>query len=660
MNTWNTDAQFAHDLSDRSLHQNASIKSFLAPRNLERFIVVASKGMGKTLLMRHKREQLQASTEGFLLIPIGQQSDYVNLPSSPSSSILKSLEDATFWEDLWKASIMISMIVNHDHDLSETETYGFLDCIEKCRFPRDVVNILSENIGTGKASTTRPSTILDIFLREGKGQFETFRKFGLNSLFEMYYEFVRSGCAVFIDSLDQELNKRFPGNLEIWCAGQIGLLKASWELTRNNRHAKVFVTIRQEAFAGFKDPEKLNIAGSVLLIKYTKKDLRSIFQLAIHAYDGNYSIAEFFGFEKIYNGFIKIHEDSFEYLERHTIGAPRWLMILGQDLSELRTDRGLIKDAVLKKSHQRQVAEIINSTAGEKLATSYLEGELKLFFGGLEPMNVIKDLLRYVQSTVLSFANLQRLSDRYNAGVDQSLPHPFCLLMNIGLLGHTAPNASSTGLIQKFRRPYEFDWDYDNILPAAGGTYFLLHPCIHFMAQICNEHFKFSKARIGNGLTWSKANERSVVANKATIFVSYATADWDPTVRQVVEELENYFNENGVIADIWIDRRKMRAGSGFLGQMQKGISESRFLILMASANSLRSKPVQAEWQEKFIQGFGESYDNLFPFLIDDTSFQDLPVFLKNIHSYRYEEKPENVHKLAEDIIFWISEGPEGR
>ncbi|CAN0573662.1 unnamed protein product, partial [Ectocarpus sp. 12 AP-2014] len=440
LSSWNTDAQFASELNSANLHKNSAINSFLGRRNFEKFIIVASKGMGKTLLMRHKREQLQHAPEGVLLIPSGEQSDYVNIPSHPSKSIIKSLEDATFWEDLWKASIISSMILNNANNLSDEEIDRRISLIEDSNLPQELAEMLIDNTITGEEQNVRPSRILDIILREGKNPFELFRKYGLNNLIDIYHNAIRSGCAVFIDSLDQELNKRFPGNLEIWCAGQIGLLKASWELSRNNRHAKVFVTVRQEAFASFKDPEKLNIEGSILLIRYDDQDLRKIFQLAIKAYDGDYSIQDFFGFEKIYNGFIRVHEEPFEYLKRHTIEVPRWLMILGQSISELRAERGLILDPRVKKSHQRQVAETINSIAGEKLASSYLEGELKLFFNGREPMVVVRELLKYVQSTVLSYANLERLSERYSSHANDPVAHPFCLLMNIGLLGHTAPN----------------------------------------------------------------------------------------------------------------------------------------------------------------------------------------------------------------------------
>ena len=420
MGHWNTDAQFAGVLNEIHLYQNPDIRDFLSRTNFKKFIIVSSKGMGKTLLMRHKREQLQNSPDGFLLIPHDEQSDYVNLPSSPSKTVYASLKDVNFWEDLWKTSLMVSMILHQKHSLDEIEKIDLLDQLDLCGLPSEIEELLIANTQSGHAFHKRPSTILDILLREGKRPFETFRKKGINRLFEIFLDVVKSGCAVFVDSLDQELNKRFPNNLDIWCNGQIGLLVASWELSRHNRHAKIFVTIRQEAFASFKSPEKLNIQGSILLIKYSKKDLRKIFEISIQAYEGAYTVEEFIGFKKIYNGYIRIWEDIFDYIERHTIGVPRWLMILGQDIANIRAGRGVIQEKKLVKAHQKAIADTVNEVSGNTLAKSYLDGELRLFFNGHEPIDVLRQLLKHVQSTVLSMANLVRLNDRYQSDAKES------------------------------------------------------------------------------------------------------------------------------------------------------------------------------------------------------------------------------------------------
>ena len=99
----------------------------------------------------------------------------------------------------------------------------------------------------------------------------------------------------------------------------------------------------------------------------------------------------------------------------------------------------------------------------------------------------------------------------------------------------------------------------------------------------------------------------------------------------------------------------MRSGKSFLDQMSEGVRESDYLILMVSKSSLESKAVSAEWREKFRQGLSSSTDQIFPFFIDETEFEDLPDFLKGIHAYRYDSDDQNTLRLARDIIFWTRE-----
>jgi hypothetical protein len=55
MRAWTVDAddiQVAADLDTRELHQTPGIEGFLAPQRGDKFIVVATKGFGKTLLLK--------------------------------------------------------------------------------------------------------------------------------------------------------------------------------------------------------------------------------------------------------------------------------------------------------------------------------------------------------------------------------------------------------------------------------------------------------------------------------------------------------------------------------------------------------------------------------------------------------------------------------
>ena len=72
-------------------------------------------------------------------------------------------------------------------------------------------------------------------------------------------------------------------------------------------------------------------------------------------------------------------------------------------------------------------------------------------------------------------------------------------------------------------------------------------------------------------------------------------------------------------------------------------------------NSLGSNAVAVEWKTKFNKKISKGEDSVFPFIIDDTPYEDLPEFLKQIYSYRYENDRDKIIKLVEDILFWKAE-----
>ena len=109
-----------------------------------------------------------------------------------------------------------------------------------------------------------------MLLQESKSHVEQARTTTLPIIHDLCVRHIGSACFVFIDSFDQALNDILPEETDVWRAGQCGLMRAAWELSRHNRHVKVFATIRQEAYASFRNAETLNIQGSVLLIEYLR------------------------------------------------------------------------------------------------------------------------------------------------------------------------------------------------------------------------------------------------------------------------------------------------------------------------------------------------------------------------------------------------------
>jgi len=286
MPTWNTDAQLADSIDERFLATNPQIDNFLSDGVHGKFLLVAAKGMGKTLLLRHKRKQIEQTRKDYFLVPRNATADYVNLPASPSKGLIKLMQAKQFWEDIWTISIAISVLLNFPHELSEAERDSALNEIKRADIPSELAQEMVSAFSKRFTLQRSPSSVLNIFLQSPGKAIEKARSRGLQVVTELFNKYISSGCAVFIDSFDHAIGKVFPDNLDIWCNGQLGLLKAAWELSRHNRHVKIYATIRQEAFAYFDDPEINNIKGSMLLIEYSKDDLEAIFAKAIDHYEG--------------------------------------------------------------------------------------------------------------------------------------------------------------------------------------------------------------------------------------------------------------------------------------------------------------------------------------------------------------------------------------
>ena len=501
MPNWNTDAQFVHEISEDSLFKNPRIDGFLKKESYAKFILVASKGMGKTLLIRHKRKSIEEGNRSIFIIPRNETADYVNLPASIGKEFLSAMSEQIFWEDIWKLSISISALLSFPHNISKTDQLLIAEELSRAGLPGNLRKELLRAFNNENSTERKPSSVLDILLQSGKSTLENSRSTGLQIISEIFNTYISSACFIFIDSFDQALAHNFPDNLNIWCAAQTGLMKASWELSRHNRHVKVFTTIRYEAYSSFTDTERLNISGSVLLIEYSKEDLKGIFEVAISSYENCSTIEEFVGFKSMYNGFLKTHENVFEYIYRHTIGVPRWLMKIGEELSNIRRKRGLEKDNRTKKNLQRTVAEVVNRVSAEDLAYEHLRSEMKMFFKGDDPQQFFDKFISKINSSILSLANVKWISEKFI--LDNPVyktKHPFCLMYNLGFIGYIGGNSVDKQKQQIFKRPYQFNWNLENILPINPNTHYLIHPSLHHMIQKRNYHFNFNMVRIGEGL----------------------------------------------------------------------------------------------------------------------------------------------------------------
>ncbi|MFZ1979401.1 MAG: hypothetical protein WAV76_15715, partial [Bacteroidota bacterium] len=265
MANWITDAELIHTLSAKNVAMTQAIENFILGQGHDQFIIVAAKGMGKTLLLRHKRKVIEESNVGILLIPQNSTADYVSLPASLPKEIIELMNTLVFWEDVWKLAISISMLLYFPHKINSDERDSVMAELARADLP-DILFEDLKNAFYGQYRTERnPSGVLDIILQSSRKNIEKLRASGLQIISGLFSKYISSACFVFIDSFDHALSSSFPNQLHLWCSAQCGLLKAAWELSRHNSHVNIFVTIRQEAYADFSNTEKINIKGSVLL-----------------------------------------------------------------------------------------------------------------------------------------------------------------------------------------------------------------------------------------------------------------------------------------------------------------------------------------------------------------------------------------------------------
>jgi hypothetical protein len=99
--TWPIDGTQHHDIGRQSIYLNHAITAFLDSDR--KTILIAPKGLGKTLLLRAKKRILEGAGHGRTVIPRHQEYDDAQLHGSLPQS---GLNDMDLWKDAWRAAII--------------------------------------------------------------------------------------------------------------------------------------------------------------------------------------------------------------------------------------------------------------------------------------------------------------------------------------------------------------------------------------------------------------------------------------------------------------------------------------------------------------------------------------------------------------------------
>ena len=273
MRAWTVDAddiRVAEDFDESLLYRTPEIDTFLTPDRDDKFIVIGTKGFGKTLLLKAKRVLYQRDGQATCL-PTG------NLLDKPIGDKIFGRESIALfsasplpWSKVWLSAIALAVLkhVGNDEGL---DVGPRLAALVADRQLHSVIDHFVRLLDFTPSELQRAATDTDGHLVP--------RLRALNS-----------PLALFIDGIDEYFNKHVEdvpaspsvtGELSpnVWFFAQLGLVEVAYQLRRINHHLKIFAAIRKEAYARL--PQRTAMVqqyrGSAVDIVYSPEALHEIF-----------------------------------------------------------------------------------------------------------------------------------------------------------------------------------------------------------------------------------------------------------------------------------------------------------------------------------------------------------------------------------------------
>jgi class 3 adenylate cyclase len=468
MRAWTVDAddiRVAEDFDESLLHRTPEIDSFLTPDRDDKFIVIATKGFGKTLLLKAKRILYQRESRPGCL-PSG------NLLDKPIGDKIFSREALAFfaasplpWSKLWLTAIAVAALKH-------------VGAVDDLKVSPRLAGLIDDD---------RLHSVIDHFVRLLDFTPSELQRCATDTDGHLVPRLraMKAPLAIFIDGVDEYFNKHVEvldvspsvtGELSpnVWYFAQLGLVEVAYQLRRINHHLKVFAAIRKEAYARL--PERTAMSqqyrGSAVDIAYSPESLREIFINNIRLLKADRMVRPerwrtdplqaFLGRTHVTHTYTREDEDAFDYVCRHTLLRPRDLMTIGERLGALRPEE--------RRSEYRLKEEV--NLAATEIAYEYL-AEIAPHLGHLE----LERFLHRLPGHILTRDEVELLFAEHNAEAGGADPqHVFCALYRVGLLGYVHHDRVRGEAVQRFLRPGEATLEPDGVLPRA--THYLVHPVL--------------------------------------------------------------------------------------------------------------------------------------------------------------------------------------
>src|SRR5689334_13158780 len=424
MRAWTVDADDIHvaeDFDASLLHRTPEIDTFLSPDRDDKFIVIGTKGFGKTLLLKAKRILYQQEKRAACL-PAG------SLLDKPIGDKIFGAEALAFfaasplpWSKLWLTAIAVATL-KHLGQTGGLRVGSKLAALVGDTHLRSVVDHFVRLLDFSPSDLQRSATDTD------------------GRLVPLLRS-ITSPIAIFIDGVDEYFNKHIEGpraspsvtgqlSPNVWFFAQLGLVEVAYQLRRINHHLKIFAAIRKEAYARL--PERTAMVqqyrGSAVDIVYAPESLREIFVNNVRLVKPDRMVKPelaktkpleaFLGRTSVVDTSTHEEEDAFEYICRHTLLRPRDLMTIGERLTALRPD---------ERRNEYRLKEAVNQAASE-IAHEYL-AEIAPYVGDLDAERLFERLPGHV----VTRAELELIGSEVDAHDGRDA---FSALYRVGLLGY--------------------------------------------------------------------------------------------------------------------------------------------------------------------------------------------------------------------------------
>ena len=509
---WLTDANEIsnYDNLDNFVYQNSIIEEFLCTES--KHFIIAGKGVGKTLMLSYKRYLLEEkhSRHGRSSIRFIPDSSYVDfIPLLNKQLSKEQIDYLSDWENckkLWMFIIKLSFI-SHAFPENSTELNSLYDDLPTYaeRSNSKLKNIFKRSRSFGY--------IFDFLLDLNYSEMIRFINSVATAVTECFGR-IHTPLVYFFDRIDQTIESS-PN--EIWVSIQTGLVEAAWEVMKN-RHIKIYLSIRQEAFAMHHSSNKHSISGDVSVIKYTDEDLKELVNKLIFYYEGKEDLQNFIRRRFLYNTTIKSNENVFSFMNRYSVGRPRDFVSFCSKLSP--AINGKYKN---EPSRGAFLKNTIIESASDSIVKN-LHSEIKMLLPCLTTIEKFNQLVVLLNCNILTYDELQDICKEFNKIAClrecKTCPpnlHPFCDLYNMGLLGMIEERAEEAKKHQSFKSPYN-----DMVKGLRGDSeFYFVHPALR--QYIRNLHGETQRGEgykllddllIGDGLPWNEKMSTIAKINK--------------------------------------------------------------------------------------------------------------------------------------------------